>query len=180
MKRATGPAASSRATPLRSSTAVRTIFTRESGSSIQSTGSSWMRRPRRWASTSSSVSKNQPSSRPASSSPGRRRRRPAPRVGAPARLRAGPRGSEGAAAALAIEPQEVDAGQRRGEAGGDLRRVVGARVICDYGSPREREALGEEAVQASDGVLERGLLVEGRHDDRDVEGGEPEGKRGAR
>ena len=36
------------------------MFTRESGSSTQSTGTSWMRSPRRWASTSSSVSKNQP------------------------------------------------------------------------------------------------------------------------
>ena len=36
--------------------------TRESGSSIQSTGTSWIRSPRRSARTSSSVSKNQPSS----------------------------------------------------------------------------------------------------------------------
>ena len=42
--------------------------TRESGSSIQSTGTSWMRSPRRWASTSSSVSKNQASSRTSASS----------------------------------------------------------------------------------------------------------------
>ena len=68
MKRATCEAAASRATPLRSSIAVRTIRTRESGSSTQSTGTSWMRRPRRCASTSSSVSKNQPSSRTSASS----------------------------------------------------------------------------------------------------------------
>jgi hypothetical protein len=36
------------------------IFTRESGSSIQFTGTSWMRSPARSASTRSSVSKNQP------------------------------------------------------------------------------------------------------------------------
>ena len=36
------------------------MSTRESGSSTQSTATSWMRIPRRWASTSSSVSKNQP------------------------------------------------------------------------------------------------------------------------
>ena len=45
------------------------MSTRESGSSTQSTGTSWMRRPRRWASTSSSVSKNQPSSRTSASRP---------------------------------------------------------------------------------------------------------------
>ena len=38
------------------------MSTRESGSSTQSTGTSWMRKPRRSASTRSSVSKNQPSS----------------------------------------------------------------------------------------------------------------------
>ena len=36
------------------------MLTRESASSIQSTGTSWMRSPARSASTSSSVSKNQP------------------------------------------------------------------------------------------------------------------------
>ena len=46
--------------PCRSSTAVRTMSTDESGSSTQSTGTSWMRSPARSASTSSSVSKNQP------------------------------------------------------------------------------------------------------------------------
>ena len=61
-------AASRRAMPRRSSSAVRTMSTRESGSSTQSTGTSWMRSPSRWASTSSSVSKNQPSSRTAGSS----------------------------------------------------------------------------------------------------------------
>ena len=47
----------------RSATAVGMMRTRESGSSTQSTGTSWMRSPPRWAITSSSVSKNQPSSR---------------------------------------------------------------------------------------------------------------------
>ncbi len=46
--------------PLRSAVAVATMSTRLSGSSTQSTGTSWMRRPVRSASTSSSVSKNQP------------------------------------------------------------------------------------------------------------------------
>ena len=46
--------------PRRSARAVPTTLTRESGSSIQSTGTSWMRSPARSASTSSSVSKNQP------------------------------------------------------------------------------------------------------------------------
>ena len=39
--------------------AVRTMSTLLSGSSVQSTGTSWMRRPARSATTSSSVSKNQ-------------------------------------------------------------------------------------------------------------------------
>ncbi|RAO52045.1 hypothetical protein PSN01_04142 [Micromonospora saelicesensis] len=39
------------------------MSTRLSGSSTQSTGTSWMRSPARWARTSSSVSKNQPVSR---------------------------------------------------------------------------------------------------------------------
>jgi hypothetical protein len=43
-------------------------FTRESESSIQSTGTSWIRRPACWARTSSSVSKNQPVSRVSGSS----------------------------------------------------------------------------------------------------------------
>ena len=51
---------SSRPTPLRSAVAVATMSTRLSGSSTQSTGTSWMRSPLRSASTSSSVSKNQP------------------------------------------------------------------------------------------------------------------------
>ena len=55
-----GERAPSRATPRRSSSAVRTTSTRLSGSSTQSTGTSWMRSPARSASTSSSVSKNQP------------------------------------------------------------------------------------------------------------------------
>ena len=46
--------------PLRSATAVPTMSTLLCGSSIQSTGTSWMRSPHRSASTSSSVSKNQP------------------------------------------------------------------------------------------------------------------------
>jgi hypothetical protein len=51
---------SSRATPLRSAIAVATMSTRLSGSSTQSTGTSWMRSPARSASTSSSVSKTHP------------------------------------------------------------------------------------------------------------------------
>jgi hypothetical protein len=46
--------------PRRSASAVEMMLTREPGSSIQSTGTSWIRRPARSASTSSSVSKNQP------------------------------------------------------------------------------------------------------------------------
>ena len=48
----------SRAIPRRSSRAVRRMSTRLSGSSTQSTGTSWMRSPARSARTSSSVSKN--------------------------------------------------------------------------------------------------------------------------
>jgi len=48
-----------RTTPRRSSSAVRTMATRESGSSVQSTGTSCTRRPARCAKTRSSVSKNQ-------------------------------------------------------------------------------------------------------------------------
>ena len=48
------PYRTSRAMPRRSSSAVETMSTRESGSSIQSTGTSWIRRPRRCARTSSS------------------------------------------------------------------------------------------------------------------------------
>ena len=50
----------SRPMPRRSAAAVATMSTRLSGSSTQSTGTSWMRSPLRSASTSSSVSKNQP------------------------------------------------------------------------------------------------------------------------
>ncbi len=48
--------------PRRSAAAVASTWTRESVSSIQSTGTSWMRSPARSARTSSSVSKNQPAS----------------------------------------------------------------------------------------------------------------------
>lgn len=58
-----------RATPRRSAIAVATTSTRLSGSSTQSTGTSWMRSPDRSASTSSSVSKNQPSSSTSGSNP---------------------------------------------------------------------------------------------------------------
>ena len=50
----------SRAIPRRSARAVAMMSTRESRSSTQSTGISWMRSPARSASMSSSVSKNQP------------------------------------------------------------------------------------------------------------------------
>jgi hypothetical protein len=46
--------------PRRSLSAVSTMSTRESVSSVQSTGTSWMRSPARSARISSSVSKNQP------------------------------------------------------------------------------------------------------------------------
>ena len=58
----------SRAMPFRSATAVATMSTLLSGSSTQSTGTSWMRSPQRSASTSSSVSKNQPVSSTSGSS----------------------------------------------------------------------------------------------------------------
>ena len=58
----------SRRMPRRSSSAVRSTSTRESGSSTQSTGTSWIRIPDRSASTSSSVSKNQVSSSTSGSS----------------------------------------------------------------------------------------------------------------
>ena len=48
--------------------AVAASLTRESLSSIQSTGTSWIRNPARSASTSNSVSKNQPVSRVSGSS----------------------------------------------------------------------------------------------------------------
>ena len=48
-----------RASPQMSSHAVRATATRESMSSTQSTGTSWMRRPSRRAATITSVSKNQ-------------------------------------------------------------------------------------------------------------------------
>ena len=48
--------------PRRSALAVFTMSTRESGSSIQSTGTSWIRSPERSASSRSSVSKNHSSS----------------------------------------------------------------------------------------------------------------------
>ena len=54
--------------PRRSAIAVATMSTRESGSSTQSTGTSWIRRPARSASTSISVSKNQPVSSTSGSS----------------------------------------------------------------------------------------------------------------
>jgi hypothetical protein len=62
-------ARASRATPLRSATAVASRSTLLSGSSTQSTGTSWMRSPARSASTSSSVSKNQPVSSTSGSRP---------------------------------------------------------------------------------------------------------------
>ena len=209
MKRTTGPAAARRATPRRSSIAVRTMSTRESGSSTQSTGTSWMRRPVRWASTSSSVSKNQPSSRTsAEQAPGRRRRHgleAALRVGEAraqhgaqqavvgardelaleaahdarragqaradgdvavarqqrrhqreqaaqvgrqvdvhvaehARVAARPGLAQGEPAALAVQAQDLDAGQLVRERRGDGGRRVGARVVGDDDPPGERAA----------------------------------------
>ena len=89
------PAASarpSRHTPFRSSAAVRTMSTRELGSSTQSTGTSWIRRPARSASTSISVSKNHPVSSTIGQQPLRHvapdRLETALRVGEPGRQRA--------------------------------------------------------------------------------------------
>ena len=69
------------------------MSTDESGSSTQSTGTSWMRSPARSASTSSSVSKNQP----VSSTSGTQPLRDVAADGLEAALRVGEAGGEGAA-----------------------------------------------------------------------------------
>ena len=61
-------AAPIRAMPRRSASAVAQMSTRLSGSSTQSTGTSWIRRPARSAITSISVSKNHPESSTSGSS----------------------------------------------------------------------------------------------------------------
>ena len=238
MKRATGPAASSRATPLRSAIAVRTMSTRESGSSTQSTGTSWIRSPRRCASTSSSVSKNQPSSLTSSSRfvervaadgleaalgvaeagaqdgvqeavvaardelalgaahdpravrqpradrevavAGHQRRDEREQaaqvgreidvhVGHDARVARLPGGAQRAAAALAVEPQVADpraACRRAGAAISGVASTLALSAIDD--PPGEREAVGEEAMQAADAALQPGGLVVDGDDDLDV------------
>ena len=128
-----GQRPATRSTPRRSASAVATMSTRLSGSSTQSTGTSWMRSPDRSARTSSSVSKNQPSSSTSGSSP----------AATSARIALNPHcASENRAASVAAQQQVVAAGDdlalgpaddpgRRGAAGcrspGRSARTAAAR-----------------------------------------------------
>src|SRR5205809_168758 len=140
-----GRPVASRHKPRRSSIAVATMSTRESGSSVQSTGSSWMRRPARSARTSSSVSKNQLRFTTSGS-----------------RLRA-------TSARSALDPQHADLGQFLGELGGDRRRRVGARVVRDGDAGGEGKLLCQIRVQAEHARAQLALLVV--HGDGDVDHG---------
>ena len=140
MKRTTGPASARRATPRRSSIAVRTMSTRESGSSTQSTGTSWMRRPRRWARTSSSVSKNQPVvADVVEQAPGRRRGH-----GLEAALRIGEaRAQDGVQQGVVGARDELALG-----AAHDARRASEAAADGEVAVPREqRRDQREQAAQ---------------------------------
>jgi hypothetical protein len=100
------------------------------------------------------------------------------------RLARRPGGAQRPPAALALEAQDGHVAQLGGERAGDGGRRVGARVVGDDDPPRERERLGQEAVQAAHGLLEGALLVVDGHDDVDVRrrrGPEvpPQGERGA-
>ena len=213
------------------------MSTRESGSSTQSTGTSWMRSPRRCASTSSSVSKNQPWScdvaeqgvehvaahgleaalrvgelRPqdgaqeavvatrdelalraahdpravgeagadreiAVAGHQRRDQRQQPaqvgrevdvHVGDDLRRARRPGGAQRAAAALLLEPQVAHARAARSRGGGRSPASRRRRVVGDDDPPAEREAVGQEAVQAANALLEAGGLVVDGNDDLDV------------
>ena len=102
--------------PRRSAFAVPTTSTRESGSSTQSTGTSWIRRPLCSASTSSSVSKNQPRPRPAAAAPAPTsvadRLEPALRVGEPAAQRRLEQQVVGPRDGLALRPARPPASRR--------------------------------------------------------------------
>ena len=76
-----------------------------------------------------------------------------------------------AAAPLALQPQQLDAGQLVAQPRGDRRRRVRGPVVGDDDAPREREAGRKEAVQAPDAALERGLLVVDGDDDVDLGAG---------
>ena len=60
-------------------------------------------------------------------------------VGDDARVGGAPGGAQRAAASLALEPQQLDAGQRVSEPRRDLRCGVRARVVGDHDPPGERE-----------------------------------------
>ena len=85
-----------------------------------------------------------------------------------ARVAARPGLAQGEPAALAIEAQDLDAGQLVRERRGDGGRRVRARVVGDDDPPGERQLGAQEAVQPADAALERGLLVEDGHDDLDA------------
>ena len=98
------------------------MSTRRSGSSTQSTGTSWMRRPARSASTSSSVSKNQPVSSTSGSSSrgdvGADRLEAALRVGEP-RAAASPRSMQVVAAGDELPLRPADHPRAAGQPGAD-------------------------------------------------------------
>ena len=96
------------------------------------------------------------------------------------RVAARPRLAQGQAAALAIERQDLDAGQRGGQRPGDGRRGVRARVVGDDDPPRERQLGRQEAVQPAHAALERGLLVEDGHHDLDARSAVARARRRAR
>ena len=152
--RAPGP---TRQMPRRSARAVATMSTRQSGSSTQSTGTSWMRSPARSASTSSSVSKNQPVSSTSGSSRcgdvGADRLEAALRVGEAGRQRAAQQQVVAAGDELPLRPadhpgaaaepgadrqvgvpgdQRGDQRQQRGEVGGEVH------VACRPAPARRR------------------------------------------
>ena len=89
-------------------------------------------------------------------------------VGHDARVARLPGGAQRAAAALAVEAQMADPRQRVRELGGDLGRGVDAGVVGDHDPPGEREAVGEEAVEAADAALQAGGLVVDGNDDLNV------------
>ena len=147
-----------RAVPRRSSSAVRATCTRLSASSIQSTGTSWIRRPLCSASTRSSVSKNQPSS----STAGRSRSRDVGAHRLEAALRVAHPGREHRA-----QDQVVGA---RDEL--TLRRAGDRRPGSEPRSDREVRVAGQERCDEREEGVEVGREVDVHvRDDRRVRRG---------
>src|SRR5205807_1829834 len=87
-----------------------------------------------------------------------------------------PDGPQGAPPSLLAQVHRPDAREVAGQPAGDPPGGVDAGVVGDRDPPRQREPVGEVALQPPDGELEVGFLVVDGNDDLDVGHGVAHGR----